>query len=176
VYNPEQREDRMSGTTLEFCATLERPDGTGTWTFLSIPLDLKALFGAAGQIRVRGTIDGQPFSSTALARGDGGHYLVVNGSIRDRIGVTAGSTVLVVLERDPDGRTVDVPEDFDRALSAAGALRTEFDTLAYSRRKEFVDWIALAKTSETRQNRIERALAMIAEDSSPKRPKRDPSS
>jgi hypothetical protein len=49
----------------------------GTWTYLVIPLDLAALYDAKGQIKARGTINGQPFRSSAMPRGDGAHYLVL---------------------------------------------------------------------------------------------------
>ena len=154
---------------LEFQSTLERPEGTGTWTFLPIPIDLKARYGAAGQIKVRGTIAGEPFRSTALPRGDGTHYLVVKGEIRERINATAGTVVAVVLERDLDERAVDVPDDFRMALASTEAVRSTFEEFSYSHRKEFVDWIASAKTDATRAKRIQAALGMIAEKSSPKR-------
>src|SRR4051794_17368734 len=83
-----------------FEATLVRPEGVGTWTYLVIPRDLEALYGVRGQIKVRGTINGQPFRSSAMPRGDGAHYLVVNTSIREQIGATPGDSVMVTLERD----------------------------------------------------------------------------
>jgi bacteriocin resistance YdeI/OmpD-like protein/uncharacterized protein DUF1905 len=154
---------------LEFQSTLDRPEGTGTWTFLPIPIDLKAHYGAAGQIKVRGSIDGEPFRSTALPRGDGTHYLVVKGEIRKRINATAGSVVAVILERDLDERTVAVPVDFLKVLSSQQSARSAFDGFSYSHRKEYVDWIESAKTEATRAKRIQSALGMIAGNSSPKR-------
>ena len=162
-----------AGERLEFRSTLERPEGTGTWTFLSIPIDLTAHYGAAGQIKVRGTIAGEPFRSTALPRGDGTHYLVVKSEIRKRIKATAGSVVAVVLERDADERTVDVPDDFRQELSSREPIQFAFDGFSYSHRKEYVDWIESAKTEATRARRIHPALGMIAEKSTPKRPKRN---
>ena len=53
-------------STQTFSATLERPEGIGTWTFLPIPIDVKTIFGVSGQLKVRGTIDGEPFRSSAL--------------------------------------------------------------------------------------------------------------
>ena len=57
-------------------------------------------------------------------------------------------------------RTVTVPPDFAKALKAAG-LRSTFDALAYSHRKEHVRLIEEAKKPETRQRRIEAAVAKI---------------
>lgn len=50
---------------LEFDATLNRPEGVGTWNYFDIPLDMVKLFGAKGQVRVMGTINGHPFRTSA---------------------------------------------------------------------------------------------------------------
>ncbi len=167
----------MTGAeTLEFQSILERPEGTGTWTFAPIPIDLKVRFSVGGLIKVHGTIDGMPYRSTALPRGDGTHYLVVKSEIRERIHAEAGQVVTIVLERDLGERVVAVPSDFRQALDAKSLVGPAFDALASSHRKEFVEWIDAAKTEATRAKRIQSALSMIAEKSSPKRPRRVPQS
>lgn len=37
----------------EFEATLFRPEGVGTWTYLNVPFDVEAEFGTKGQVRVK---------------------------------------------------------------------------------------------------------------------------
>ena len=156
----------------EFDATLIRPEGVGTWTYFDIPLDILKLFGAKGQVRVRGTINGQPFRTSARPHGDGRHYIVVNRSIRDSICVTPGDVVQVVMERDTAPRTVEIPTDFADALAAKEKQRQVFEALSYSHKKEFVEWIESAKKEENRQRRIEKSLEMLLEDTSPKRRKK----
>jgi uncharacterized protein YdeI (YjbR/CyaY-like superfamily) len=46
-------------------------------------------------------------------------------------------------------------------LSKNRAAATAFNTLSYSHRKEFADWIASAKREETRVNRAEKSIAMV---------------
>ena len=36
-----------------FTATLERPEGVGTWTYLTVPFDVPAEYGVKGQVKVR---------------------------------------------------------------------------------------------------------------------------
>jgi hypothetical protein len=146
-----------------FQAALVRPAGVGTWTYLVVPLDLAALYGAKGQIKVRGTINGLPFRSSAMPRGDGAHYLVVNKTLRDQIGATQGDTVTVTLERDTEMREITVPDDFQHALDADDAANVTFTGFSPSRRKLYVEWIEAAKSAETRQRRIQSAVARIAQ-------------
>jgi hypothetical protein len=148
-------------TKSNFSAVLKRPEGVGTWTYLSIPARVSKAFGTRGRVRVRGTIDGHAFQSSAMPDGDGSHFLVVNKTIRDAIGANQGSTVRVLMERDTVERKVEVPADFKKALAANAAAHQEFSAYPYSHQKELVDWIRAAKRAETRQRRITKALASL---------------
>ncbi len=142
----------------EFDAVLIRPEGTGTWTYLDVPFDSAEAFGSKGQIRVKGTLNGLPFSSTLLANGRGQHYLVVKKEIRRKLGVEAGSIVRVVLEADGEERRLDVPGDVLAALEGQPAIRQIFEKMAPSHQKEYLEYIGEAKQAATRQRRINRML------------------
>ena len=147
----------------KFQAILERPEGVGTWTYLAIPFDAREKYGSRGQIKVKGTINGQPFKSTLLPRGDGSHYLVDSRPIREKIGASHGAKVRVTLEADKEVRKVAVPKDLAAALKKRKAAADAFETLSPSHRKEYVSWIESAKIDETRQRRIAKAVEMICD-------------
>lgn len=145
-----------------FQAMLVRPETPGAWTYLVIPLDVTATFGGRGQVRVRGTIDGEPYRNAAMPMGDGTHFLVVNKDLRDRIGASVGGVVTVTMERDDVARSLEIPDDLQAALEAHPAARRAFELFSYSHKKEYADWIASAKTEATRQRRIAGAVERIA--------------
>jgi hypothetical protein len=155
----------------KFEATLKRPEGVGTWTYLDIPFSIVDAFGAKGQVKIKGTINGHPFSSSAMPHGNGEHYLVVKKEIRDAIGATQGDVVRVALEADTKPRAVSLPEDFKKILFKDRNARAAFEALAYSHQKEFVNWIESARRAETRERRIAKSLGMLLEGSTPKRSK-----
>ena len=158
--------------THEFDASLIRPEGVGTWTYLDIPVEVSKEFAAKGQVKVKGSINGHPYRTSARPHGDGRHYIVVNKSIRDAIGVSTGDVVRVVMDLDTAPRTVEIPLDFMRAMESDRKYSKLFQELSYSRQKEFVDWLESAKKEETRKRRIAQSLEMLLEGISPKRGKK----
>ena len=59
-------------------------------------------------------------------------------------------------------KPVTVPSYFRAALMKHAKARAAFDAFPPSHKREYVDWIASAKTDETRQRRIKMALQWIA--------------
>ena len=147
-----------------FKATLKRPATPGSWTFLDIPFDVEQVFGHKGQVKVKGTINGYAYRSSAMPNGHGSHFLVVNKVIRDNINATQGNSVQVAMSLDIDPRTADVPEDFQQALDMLSDAKSIFEKFSYSRQKGYVTWIESAKTNKTRANRIQSALDRIARE------------
>ena len=81
----------------EFEAQLQKGDNPGAWTCVVMD-DVQSLFGTRGLVKIRGTIDGEPFDGALMAQGDGTHRLPVRASLRQAIGKEAGGTVHVRIE------------------------------------------------------------------------------
>jgi Domain of unknown function (DUF1905)/Bacteriocin-protection, YdeI or OmpD-Associated len=150
-------------TLHSFNAILIRPDGVGTWTFLNIPLEVSSSFGTQGQVKVKGTINGYPYQSTALPMGDSTHYLVVNKSIRDVIHATQGDTVSVTMELDLAERRVELPDELAQALASRPELKDKFEKLPISHQKEYVTWIQAARRADTRQRRVVKTIERLSQ-------------
>jgi hypothetical protein len=142
---------------MRFRAVLELHGKTATG--FVVPEDVVAALGSGKRPAVTVTIHGYTYRSTVAVMG--GRFLVgVSADVRARAGIAAGDEVDVELELDTAPREVSVPEDFAAALEAAG-VRSVFDRMSYSHRREHVRAVEEAKKVETRERRIASAIEMI---------------
>jgi hypothetical protein len=133
-----------------------------TATGLTVPPDDVEALGAGRQPLVVVTVEGHSYRSKVAVRG-GEFKIPLSAENRELARVGAGDVVDVELALDVQPREIDVPEDLARALEAAPEARAFFETLSYSQQKWYVLPIEQAKAAATRERRVAKALAMLAE-------------
>jgi hypothetical protein len=89
---------KVSGVMVkEFDALLQKGDNPGAWTCVVID-GVPELFGTRGLVKIRGAIDGAPFTGALMAQGDGIHRLPVKASLRKTIAKQAGDSVHIRID------------------------------------------------------------------------------
>jgi hypothetical protein len=146
--------------TKRFRAVLEQQEGS-TATAISIPFDVYEAFGKRGRVPVRGTINGTPYRSSVFRMGDEPYFMVVNRKMRELAGVSGGQTVSVVMERDDEPRTVEVPDDLQAAIDAYPGGAEAWTRLSFTHQREHVEAIEEAKRPETRARRVAKAIEHV---------------
>jgi hypothetical protein len=133
-----------------------------TATGIAVPAAVVAALGVGKRPAVGVTLNGYSYRSTVAPMG-GAFMLPVSAEIRAGAGVVAGDEVQVELVLDTAPREIGVPPDFAAALDAEPEARRHFEALSYSNKRRHVSSITEAKTPETRQRRIAKAVATLRE-------------
>ena len=143
-----------------FTATILQEEGKNA-TGISVPAHVIDALGSGKRPKVKVSLNNFTYHSTVAAYGDV-FMLPLSQERREAAGVQAGDTVEVTLELDTAPRTVEVPDSLATVL-AENNLRSVFDGLAPSMRKEYVRQVESAKAEETRQRRIAKIVAALQE-------------
>ena len=143
---------------MKFHTTLLQSGKTATG--IQVPNEVVESLGAGKRPPVRVTINGYTYRNTIAVMG--GVFMVgVAAEHREKARVAGGDQIDVEIELDTAPRELAVPLDFSTALAAEPAARRSFESLSYSRKQALVLPIEQAKTPETRQRRIDKALVML---------------
>ncbi len=145
---------------MKFRTTIQLSGKTATG--IQVPGEVVTSLGPSKRPPVRVTINGYTYRSTVAPMG-GVFMLPVSAEVRQAAGVAAGDEVEVTLEADTQPREVTVPSDFRDALNTEPDARQFFEGLSYSNRQRLVLSIEEAKSAETRQRRIAKALSTLRE-------------
>ena len=112
-----------------------------------------ASFGAGKAFPVAVTVGGRT-ARLRVARMGGENMIGFTKAVRTDLGLEIGQEIDAVIRVDAAERTVDVPDELAAALDADPAVRSAFDALSYSARKEHARTVADAKQEATRERRI----------------------
>ncbi len=129
---------------------------------IQVPSEVVDALGSGKRPPVRVTINGYTYRNTIAVMG--GVYMVgVSAEHREKAKVAGGDEVEVDIELDTQPRELSLTPDFSEALDREPDAKRAFDSLSYSRKQGLAQPIDQAKTPETRQRRIEKALASLRE-------------
>ncbi len=142
----------------KFKAKIEAGGGGGAYVFF--PYDTEKEFAAKGRVPVKATFDGVPYTGSLVKYSNPLHMLGMLKVVREQTGKAPGDTVEVVVWKDEEVRTVELPVEFEKLMKKAGLLQV-FNKLSYTHRKEYCRWITEAKKEETRLKRLEKAIEML---------------
>jgi hypothetical protein len=145
---------------MKFHAIIELSGKTATG--IAVPAEVVAHLGSSKRPPVRITINGHTYRSTVASMG-GVFMLPISEENRKLAHVSAGDEVEVEIKPDTQPREVSVPPDFLEALDRDGDAKRFFEGLSYSNKQRVVLSIEGARTDETRQRRITKAVGTLRE-------------
>ena len=134
----------------------------GNNTGIVVPDSVIERLGAGRRPAVVVDMNGYEYRSTVAVMG-GKHMISISAAVRKQTGLKGGDPIHVTLTVADTPRDVDVPDDFAAALAADPDAGAFFGNLSNSLQRYHVDNINGAKTAETRQRRIEKAILLFRE-------------
>lgn len=143
---------------LKFSAILLTAGKTATG--IKIPDEIIEKLGGGKKPLVKVTINNFTYRSAVAVMG--GAYMVgVSAENREGAKVKGGDKIDVIIELDTEERTVEVPAQFQKQLNKNAVAKKAFELLSNSKKKALTIPIANAKTDETRNRNIEKALSAL---------------
>jgi len=145
---------------MKFRAIIELAGKTATG--IEVPAAVVTKLGSSKKPAVRVTIKGYTYRSTVASMG-GRFMLPISAEVREAASVAAKDKVDVDVELDTAPREVTVPPHFAHALTRDPAAKRLFEGLSFSNKQRIVIAIESAKTPETRERRIAKAVGALRE-------------
>jgi hypothetical protein len=147
---------------MRFRATI-RLDGK-TATGIPVPPEIITSLGAGKRPQVVVTINGYTYRSTVGSMG-GQALIPLSADNRKAASVAAGDEIDVDVELDTQPREISVPPGLSEALDRHPDARRAFEALSASNKRRIVTDIEAARTAETQQRRIAKAVSLLRADS-----------
>lgn len=144
-------------TTFRFVAPLSSMDAAFLKSALFVPKEIVSQL-PGGRIRVKGTMNGAPFSLALLHLKDGSRYFAVSAALRKAARMKAGDQVSVSFKLvDPD--RLHVPEELQAVLSQDADALHAWEKLTLGYQRSLIHYITSVKNVDSR---IQRALELTA--------------
>jgi hypothetical protein len=140
---------------MKFHTTILQNEKTATG--IEVPGEVMQSLGGGKKPLVTVTVNGYTYRTAIAPRGE--RYLFgVSAEVREAAGVAGGDEVDVEIELDTAPRVVSVPPELVKALAAEPKAKATFESLSNSKKQRYTYPIENAKTDETRERNIQKAL------------------
>jgi hypothetical protein len=115
-----------------------------------------------GYIRVKGSIDGHPFTQTLVPVKEGPYRLYVNGPMLAAAAKTVGQAAVFSIEQNNAPAEEDYPMPaFLKSALTKHKLLPAFKQLTPYRQKEIIRYLAHLKTTEARKRNLQKIISML---------------
>lgn len=145
--------------TYTFEAEIKKIEGKDA-TYVEIPFDVEKEF-AAKRVKVLVKFENEEYKGSIVNMGLSCYIIGITKEIRNKIDRTYGDTIKVELQKDEEERIVIVPEEFKVKLSNNKIANDFYESLSYSQKHKYIQWITSAKKEETKVKRMKEAIVKL---------------
>jgi bifunctional DNA-binding transcriptional regulator/antitoxin component of YhaV-PrlF toxin-antitoxin module len=139
---------------------IEKMEGKGGWTYVTIPDIPSSYKSKLGLIRVRGFVDSYEYKQfNLLPMKNDCMLLPLKSAVRKKIGKKEGDMVHIILYTDDS--PVVIPDDIKVCLMDSPKAHQFFMSLSESNQKYYIDWIEESKKLETKIERMAKTIERL---------------
>jgi hypothetical protein len=133
---------------------------SGNNTGIVVPEEVIEQLAAGKRPPVLVNVNGYEYRNTAGVMG-GKHMISISAAVRNATGLKGGDPIRVTLTVADTPQEVTIPADFAAALAADEQASAFFGKLSNSMQRFHAENITAAKSADTRQRRIDKAIALF---------------
>src|SRR5690349_18764147 len=124
-------------------------------TILRLPEKASGALPSRGQVAVQGTINGHEFETVLEPDGYMGHWMRVDGKLRQTAALSPGDTVTLEIASRNAWPEPKVPKDLETALAEAPErIQDLWHDITPMARWEWVRWVNATPNPDTRKRRV----------------------
>lgn len=128
--------------------------------YIEIPFDVEKTYNRK-RVKVKATFDGYEYRGSIVRMGGSCYIIGITKEIRKAIGKEPGDTIDVTIEKDEEERIVNPPKELLDKFNNDKDICDFWNSLSFSMKKKYVNWIESAKKENTRLNRINITLEKL---------------
>ncbi|MGL4108716.1 YdeI/OmpD-associated family protein [Clostridium sp. LP20] len=128
--------------------------------YIEIPFNVEEVLGGK-RVKVKATFDGVEYRGSIVRMGTECHIIGVTKEIRSKMNKDIGDDIVVTIEKDEDERVIKLPKDIEEKIKSYSEVYDFWNSLSFSNKKKYSNWIESAKKEETRKKRIESTFEML---------------
>jgi bifunctional DNA-binding transcriptional regulator/antitoxin component of YhaV-PrlF toxin-antitoxin module len=150
---------KTAALKIKFHTVLDKFSPESGWHFVGVSREIAGSFEfAKGSRRVICTLNGAETFPCALMPYDGSFFLMVNKSIRTRLGIEAGDSITVELEKDESKYGLPMPEELQEVLNQDPEGDKLFHSLTPGKQRSILYFVGKVKDID---KRIHTALIFV---------------
>ena len=143
----------------KFNAEIKKHEGKDA-TYIEVPIDVEKEFGCK-RVKVKAKFNGEEYSGSIVKMGLPCYIIGITKEIRNKIEKTYGDIIEVEIKKDEEERGVEVPKEFANLLDNNIDAKEFYESLSYSNKRKYIQWITSAKKEETKIKRMDEAIIKL---------------
>ena len=146
---------------ISFTASIKNAPGKTGGSYIEFPYKVQEVFGHTGRIKVVCYFDDFEYKGSLVKMGTECHIIGIRKDILKIIKKKEEDIINVRLYEDLEERIISPNESLSRILNTNSSLKTAYESLSYTTKKEINQLLKTAKKEETKDRRLKEIIERL---------------